>query len=130
MVISQAFPLGLEIGKADARRVLRGHVHGCCPPPPPTQTCSLSSCTLLLSPGGQHLAESGVLPIPQVCRDPSARDLLPFSRRASCHERASQLSLWEPWNLAGRPFLSSHQDISEVTLNLEKESLKTFIYVF
>ena len=44
----------------------------------PAQTCSLSSCTLLLSPGGRHLAESGVLPFPQVYRDPSARGLLPL----------------------------------------------------
>ncbi|KAI4547375.1 hypothetical protein MG293_003930, partial [Ovis ammon polii] len=52
-------------------------------------------------------------PSPRSTGAPVPEASSPFSRRASCHERASQLSLWGPWNLARRPFLSSHQDVSE-----------------
>ena len=122
MVISQAFPLGLEIGKADVGMALSGHVDVRCPPP--AQTCSLSSCTLLLSQVVSTRRSPVFSASPRSAGTPVPETSSLFSRRASCHEGAGQLSPWGPWNLAGRPFLSSHQDISEVTLNLENESLK------
>lgn len=69
-------------------------------------------------------------PLPEICRDPEPETFSHFSRWAAYHEGESQLSTSGRLDLARRPDLSPCQDFSEVTLNLENESLKTSIFVF
>lgn len=99
-------------------------------------TRSVSLCALLLSPGAEPSAEpdrSCLLGVSWVCRDPSGRDLCPLLHVGSLAWGKSQLnahSIPGHQDLARRQSVPSPQDFSEVTLNLENESLETFIYVF
>lgn len=101
-------------------------------PPSPLEPALWAPVPFSCFPGAKCPAESDSSLSPRPGGTLVAETFSHFSTWPACPEGKSRwmhICTPGPQGLARRQFLSS-QDFSEVKLNLEKEGLKTFIYVF